>query len=229
MGVPIFAAVAFAVMFGSAFAVGGDSGGGSESGGGSTAGVGTQTQYQLQTQDRQRLQDGTGSGTQLQTQTQNQEELRAREAGQGNATGTVTQEQIQTQAQNAHRVLMQIATSTGGGVGDQIRTIAQEQNQNQEQVRASIGTIQNGSRFAKFLFGPNYFEVRTAQQLLVQNQEQLQQLSQLKNQLTSSGDQESVNQQIQAFTQENERLQNNLNVAQGGFSLLGWLFRMFGA
>jgi len=87
--------------------------------------------------------------------------------------------------------------------------------------------VQSRSGFAKFFVGPNYGEINNAQKLLEQNREQIKQLNQLKTQLVNQGDAQTLTQQIQTLEQANLQIENSLQNAQKGFSLFGWMFRLF--
>lgn len=179
---------------------------------GAGASTGTQTQQQVQ----QKLQDGSEDGEQVQNK--NQEQVKAQD-------GTANATQRRSEVANAVQEMLQIA-DRNGGIGQQVRTIAQAQNQEQEKLEASLEKVQNRSGFAKFFVGPNYGEIKNAEKLMEQNQEKIQQLTELKNMISLS-DQQVLEEQIQVLEQANLQIQNNLNNAEKGFSLLGWMFKMF--
>ena len=114
-----------------------------------------------------------------------------------------------------------------GGVGQEIKTIAQTQTQNQEKLETGIQKIQSRSGFAKFFIGPNYGEIKNSQKLLEQNKERIQNLNQLKTQVADQGDQLQLVEQIQLLEQVNQQIETSLTEAQKGFSLFGWIFRLF--
>ena len=176
-----------------------------QSGAVNQAGIGTQMQQQTQ----QELQDGTGTGNQI----QNQEQEAIQVA-----------EQRRSQVANAVQEMLQVA-ERNGGIGQQVMMIAQ--NQNQEKIELSLQKVQSRSGFAKFFIGPNYGEINNAKKLLEQNREQIKQLNQIKTQLSSQSDQQILTQQIQTLEQANLQIDNSLGTAQKGFSLLGWVFRLF--
>lgn len=87
--------------------------------------------------------------------------------------------------------------------------------------------VQNRSGLTKFFVGPNYEEIGNAKKLLEQNREQIKQLNQVKNQLVNQDDQQKLTEQIQLFEQSNQEIENSLKTSQRGFSLFGWLFKLF--
>jgi len=183
-----------------------------QSGTDNQAGIVTQTRNQQQTQNQ-------GEESQI----QNQEQVRTQTQAQQESA---TSEQRRSQVANAVQEMLQVA-ERNGGIGQQVRTIAQNQNQNQEKIEASLQKVQSRSGFAKFFVGPNYGEINNAKKMLEQNREQIQQLNQIKNQLVNQGDQQQLTEQIQVLEQANLQIENSLGTAQKGFSLLGWMFRWF--
>jgi len=191
---------------------------------GANAGTGTEAQTQQQTQ--QQLQDGTGAGNQVQNQGETNQlqnsEQRQTQAQENSALA----EKRRSQVANAVQEMLQIA-ERNGGIGHQVKTIAQTQIQNQEKLEASLQKIQSRSGFTKFFIGPNYSEINNAKKILEQNREQIKQLNQVKNQLVNQGDVQNLTLQIQTLEQANLEIENSLLTAQKGFSLFGWVFRLF--
>ncbi len=180
--------------------------------------VSSSTEAQIQ----QRLQDGSGDGAQV----QNQGETNQLKNNQATSTSTTTAQQRRSQVANAVQAMLQVA-DRNSGIGQQVRTIAEIQTQNQEKLETSLQKVQSRSGFAKFLVGPNYGEIKNAQKILEQNKEQIKQLNQVKNQLANQGDAQTLTEQIQTLEQNNLAIENSLNSAKKGFSLLGWAFKLF--
>ncbi len=112
-------------------------------------------------------------------------------------------------------------------IGQEIKTIAQTQIQNQEKLETGIQKIQSRGGFAKFFIGPNYSEIKNSQKLLEQNKEQIQKLNEIRTQIANQGDQLQVIEQIQAIEQVDQQIETLLNESQKGFSLFGWVVRLF--
>ena len=60
-----------------------------------------------------------------------------------------------------------------------------------------------------------------------QNKEQIQKLNKLRAQVIDQKDQQQIAEQIQILEQTTQEIENTLNEAQKGFSLFGWIFRLF--
>jgi len=144
----------------------------------------------------------------------------------GNNSSAKISEQRRSIVANAVQEMVKIA-ERNGGVGQQIKTVAQTQTQNQEKLETSIQKIQSRSGFAKFFIGPNYGEIKNSQKLLEQNKEQIQELDNLRTQIVNKGDQLQIVEQIQLLERANQEIETSLIKAQKGFSIFGWVFKLF--
>lgn len=134
--------------------------------------------------------------------------------------------QRRSRVANAVQEMLNVA-ERNSNLGQQIRVIAQSQNQNQEKVDANLERIQSRSRILRFFIGPDYNEINNANGILEQNREQIEQLNQIKNQITNQSDQQQLAEQIQVLEQANLQIEESLIPEQRKFSLFGWLFRSF--
>ncbi len=134
-------------------------------------------------------------------------------------------EQTRSEVANAVQEMLSVA-DRAGGIGSEIKVIAQAQNENQLKIENSIKNIEGRNGFVKFLIGPDYNEVDNAQKALSQNKEQITQLNQIKAKITNQADQQVLANQISILEKANVNIETSLNQSQGGFSLFGWLFRI---
>ena len=178
---------------------------------------------QVQTQNIQ-VQSETGERVQSQNQIKNKgEEIQVQNQKQQTKQ---TVEQRRSQVANATQEILNVA-ERNGGIGQQVRVIAQAQNQNQEKLETNLAKVKNRSGFMKFFIGANYGEINNAKKTLEQNRQQIQQLNEIKNQLTNQSEQQNLSQQIQVFEQVNSQMENLIDDSQKGFSLFGWMFKWF--
>lgn len=205
-------------------------------------GVGTEAQIQVMNQ---------GEDTQIKTQTETQAQVQARaydddeyEADDVNddryddqyenrarvgTTASGTNErmlQVRSQVATAVQNMLSVA-DRHEGIGEQVRVIAQNQNKNMEDIDARLQKIEKRGEATKFLFGPNYSEIRNVEKILEQNRAQIQTMNEIKAQITAQADLDALNTQIQTLEQANIQIEEQLKAEQEGFSLLGWLFKMF--
>ncbi len=135
-------------------------------------------------------------------------------------------EQRKSEVANAIQEILHVAEEDTE-IGQQIKTIAQTQVQNQEQLEVSLQKAQNRNKIVKFFVGPDYEEINNAKKLLEQNREQIGQLNQVKNQIADQDDQQKLSEQIELFEKSNQEIEDSLNATQKGFSLFGWLIKLF--
>lgn len=180
----------------------------------------------VKTEDQDKVMN-QGEATQVQSQEQNLVQTQDGSVDKTNSGKSAdnSSEQRKSQVANAVQAMLQVADRSGG-IGQQVRVIAQNQVQNEAQLENGVDKIQSRSGFVKLLIGPDYGEIKNAQRLLEQNREQIRQLNQLRTQLSNQGDQQQLSQQISLLEQNNQQLETILDDAQGGFSFFGWLNRL---
>ncbi len=121
--------------------------------------------------------------------------------------------------------LLQIKTT--GGIGDQVRTIAQDQIKAQDQIQLQLDKVGSKGTLAKALFGPDYKALKSLEQQMEQNQLRIQALQELQTQVTNSGDETTLQETIESLINENTALQDAINLEGQVKSLFGWLVRLF--
>lgn len=167
-----------------------------------------------------------------------------------NGSMTQTQEQIQLQTQiqeskpstisaksnsqartdisaSAIENMVKLANSLENeGIADKIKEIAKVQGESVDTANNSLEKAESRSSFAEFFIGPNYGELKTVKGEIERNQLRIRELQSLKIQLSNEGDQTELQNQINLLEQQNINLQNELDLNDGGFSLLGWFFKL---
>lgn len=135
-------------------------------------------------------------------------------------------EQRRSQVANAVHEMLQVADRSGG-IGEQVRIIAQSQVQNHEGIEEEIEEIKDRSSFSKFFIGPKYEKIEKAKELLKQDKEKINKLEELKASITNEADKIKVTEQIDVIKKALTEVENIINEEQKGFSLFGWLAKMF--
>ncbi len=184
-----------------------------------TSGVKTETKTQQQ--EQQKLQDGVGAINPTQNQVQNNEETGTQSQ---NKAGSINATQRKSQVANAVQEMLNLAEKNAG-IGQEIKVIAQAQIENQEKIESNLENVQSRSGLAKFFIGPKDSEIKNTKELLIQKQEQIKKLIELKNQLKNEGDQKTLEEQIKILEEANLEVGITLEKEQKGFSLFGWLFK----
>ena len=187
------------------------------------------TRNEVQNQNEVKTQN-QGEDSQLNVNTQEQESLGENQDTEGNSKeesprSETAKENMSVVSQKVEELLTtEIAQ---GGIGEQVKQIAQEQKQAQNQIQTELGKVDTRSGLLKSLIGPNYQALKNMQKQMEQNQLRIQQLERLKNQLTNQGDIVIIQETIQALTDQNTSLQDRIALEERSGSLLGWLFKLF--
>jgi len=114
-----------------------------------------------------------------------------------------------------------------GGIGQQVRVVAQAQNDSQSKVENSIKDIDDRSDLVKFLIGPKYGSITEVKTAIVENQTRIKVLTDLVNQLTDPAVKLVLQDQITILNQQNANLQKFVTKNESKISVFGWLIRLF--
>ena len=180
---------------------------------------------------------GAGIGDQIQQQDRVQDPT-THTSSSPSAAGNQVKNTNQVSTQNmGESSQLQVATSemeqlmeemgTGAGIGAQVRTIAQEQVQAQAEIQSQINKMESKSNFMKGIFGPNYKAIENVKAHIERNMLRIQALTELKNQISNQADETALETAIQALTDQNTRLQEQVDAEEGTGSLFGWLAKLF--
>ena len=190
-----------------------------------TTGIDNQNNGSVQIEEQNKVMN-QGENTQIQTQEQNTIQEQKKEVlGNGEDKKIGLSEQKRSQVANAIKVMLEVA-ERNGGIGQEVKIIAQEQNQNKIRLEESFNKIEERSGFVKFLIGPDYKEIDGARKILKQNDEKIQKLNQIRTQLSNQGDQQQLAEQIKVLEQANLEIEDSLTNIANSFSLFGWLSKL---
>ncbi len=179
------------------------------------AGASNQVQVQQQAQTADQGEDESTSSTStigLQNRVQNREQINAEEH----------RSTVADFVQN----LLQVADREGG-IGEQVRTVAQEQNQSASTTVRAMRKVEERNRVKTFFLGPDYKNLGTLRSEMVQTQNRLEQLNRFTENVENEGDKTELQNQIQTLEQEQVRIENFIKEREGDFGLFGWLVRLF--
>lgn len=114
-----------------------------------------------------------------------------------------------------------------GGIGQQVKVVAQAQNDTQAKVEESISEVEKRNGFLKFLVGPDYSGIANVQTAITENQTRIKVLSDLLSQVTDPAVKLVLQGQVTSLQQQNEKLQSFVSTSSEGVSLFGWLVKLF--
>ena len=146
--------------------------------------------------------------------------------------------QVRTQAQisvqehqsavaNFVQALVKVADREKGGIGEQVRVVAQQQNQAVASTTAAMEKIQTRSKVKTFFIGTDYKNVGQLRSEMAQTQSRIEQLTRLTEQAKNAADKTTLQTQIQTMEQEQSKIETFLKANESKFSLFGWLVKLF--
>ena len=121
---------------------------------------------------------------------------------------------------------MQVADREGG-IGQQVRVIAQQQNQSASTTIQAMEKVQTRSKIKAFLFGSDYKNLGALRNEMVQTRNRLEQLNRLMENVQNERDKTELQNQIQTLEQEQTSIESFIKVQEGKFSLFGWFVKLF--
>ena len=113
------------------------------------------------------------------------------------------------------------------GINQQVQNITQNQVQAQEEAENALGTAQKRSGFVKFLIGPDYGQLKEVEDRLEQHEQNLEELKELRVDIEDEADASLFDDQIKIMEEVRQELEGELGTTGSGFSLFGWMNRLF--
>lgn len=123
--------------------------------------------------------------------------------------------------------LANITGEKNQGLGEKISAIAQSQIETTNLATEAIDKNQERSKFVKFLIGPNYEALSQLDQARSNFRSQITQLNQLLTQLENESDKQTLQNIVSEMEQEANQLDTTYLEQSKGFSLFGWLVKLF--
>ncbi len=186
--------------------------------------------YQVQEQNQDQNQEQNTStleredrGQDATTTTEEEDQNREQERGD---EGEINSEEHRSTVSDFVHGLLEIADKEEG-IGQEVRTIAEEQNQSATTTIQAMEEVKSKSKIATFLFGSDYKNLGTLRSEVAQTQNRLEQLNKLSENVKNEADKTQLQNQVQALTQEQTKINNFIQAQESTFSLFGWLVKLF--
>jgi len=141
--------------------------------------------------------------------------------------GQINAEEHQSAVSNFVQGLLNVADKEQGGIGEQVRTIAQQQNQSASTTIKAMEKIQIRNKVKTFLIGTDYKNIGQLRSEIVKTENQINQLNGLVDKTTSEENKTILQAQIQVLEQEQQKINDFLKVNESKFSLFGWFVKLF--
>ena len=140
--------------------------------------------------------------------------------------GQINAEQHRSTVANFVQNLLQVADREGG-IGQQVRVIAQQQNQSASTTIQAMEKVQTRNKVKTFLIGTDYKNLGALRSEMVQTRNRFEQLNKLMENVQNEGDKTELQKQIQTLEQEQTRIESFIKAREGRFSLFGWFVKLF--
>lgn len=167
-------------------------------------------------------------------QIKNQNEVKTQNQGEEKQLSVKTQETEQLNedvdqsfskvSDQVHKLIETVGAK--GGIGQEVKDIAQNQTKNQENIKSSLAQLQLRKYFVKFFVGSDKKAVKNVEEQLVQSKLMIQQLEELKLKTKNSSDLEQLQQTIDLITYQNTSLQEKIDLENKSKGMFGWLVNL---
>ena len=175
----------------------------------------------------QEIEEHNNQNTSTINATSEEEDEEENEENATNSKGQINAAEHRSVVANFVQGLLKVADREKGGIGEQVRVIAQQQNQSDATATEAINKIQNRSKIKTFLIGSDYKNLGALRSEVVHTRNRLDQLNRLLPTVQNASDTVEIKNQIQTLEQEQTKIENFIKTQEGKFSLFGWLFKLF--
>ena len=114
-----------------------------------------------------------------------------------------------------------------GGIGQQVRVIAQQQNDSKEKTADAIDKIEKRGKIKTFLLGTDYKNIGALRSEMVKTRNQIEQLKRLADKAKNKQNETELQTQIQNIEQEQANINSFISQNESKFSLFGWAAKLF--
>lgn len=114
-----------------------------------------------------------------------------------------------------------------GGIGPQVRVVAQAQNDSASTTEAAIAKVESRSPLTTILFGSDYKSLGQLRSEMVTTQNNVDQLNKLMAKATNDADKTELATQIKALEDSQAKVSAFVDLHENSFSLFGWFTKWF--
>ena len=123
--------------------------------------------------------------------------------------------------------LLNVADKERGGLGEQVKEVAQAQNESIEADVEAIDKIKNRSQIKTFLIGTDYKNIGKLRSATAKTENQVNKLNDLLEEETSADTKTALQAQVQILTREQQKIEAFIKANESRFSLFGWFVKLF--
>lgn len=114
-----------------------------------------------------------------------------------------------------------------GGIGQEVKAIAQQQNDVKDKVADEITAVESRSKIKTFFLGSDYKNLGDLRSQMVQARNRIDQLKRLAAKADNDQDKAALETQIQVLEQEQVKIDSFITQNENQFSLFGWAVKLF--
>lgn len=143
-----------------------------------------------------------------------------------NAEGQLTAESHRSTVATFVRNLLDVADREGG-IGAEIRVIAQEQNDSASTSAEAIAKVESRNALTTILFGSDYKNLGVLRSELATTTNHIERLKNLLDKTTNEADKAELSAQIQGLEDSKVRVDAFVQAHENAFSFFGWFIKLF--
>ena len=175
----------------------------------------------VQVQEKNQVQN-QGEDTQIQTQEQNTVQTKDKDENKKQDNAELHRSAVANFVQS----LLSVADREGG-IGQEVKVIAQQQNDMKDRAADLIYAVENRNKVKTFFIGTSYRNVGELRSQMVQTRNQVEQLKRLMEKASEEQDKTELQNQIQTMEQEQAKINDFITQNENKFSLFGWAVKLF--
>lgn len=137
----------------------------------------------------------------------------------------ITAEQHRSAVATFVKSLLMVADREGG-IGQQVKVIAQQQNDAKEETAKEITAVESRGKLKTFFLGTDYKNTGALRSKMVQTRNQIDQLTRLADKAENPQDKTELQTQIQALQQQQTSIDSFITSNESKFSLFGWAVKL---
>lgn len=113
------------------------------------------------------------------------------------------------------------------GIGEEVREIARAHGQDEDKANQSMDESRSKPKILKFFFGADYKQLKEVKKVMTQNTNRIRKLEKLMDRVQNETESQALQEQLTTLQVQNLELENQYKEELSGFSLFGWLAKLF--
>lgn len=168
-------------------------------------------------------------------QVKNTNEIKTQNQGESQKNNIKTQENEQL-SQNVDENLTKVSdqvkelietVGVKGGIGQQVREIAQNQEKVQEKIKSSYYELKNRGQLIRLFVGSDKKIVQALEEMTQENKQIIQQLEEMKTKTKNQADLQQLQETIDLILNQNNSLGEKISNEKQVNGLFGWFVKLF--